>query len=250
MSLVTVIRDVYRLDERRGLRDALRVLFPTGGYGWHPSGVYCFWDPETRDVLYVGLATNIMRRFAQHNGLAGPSIKGNKQREIDEWFTEHPRLGYSIIVQSAAVVMLGVDIPSEIIATAEGQLLEAHRERFGVLPPWNAMGGSTFGATQAGPLSPGYFLLLTGRADNLLIARRTIRQLAAEPESVFHEMTLHGARMHALHRHRKTGGVGDDEILTSLTVLAQDPLRDHPVRHIALVESGYLMLDAPHPEAL
>ncbi len=35
--------------------------------------------------------------------------------------------------------------------------------------------------------------------------RRTIRQLAAEPESVDREMTLHGARMHALHECGMTG---------------------------------------------
>jgi hypothetical protein len=198
MTLATVIRDVYRSEERTELRDALRSLLPVGGYSWHPSGVYCFWDPDTRDILYIGLAKDIERRFAQHNGLVGSSTRGNKRAKIEAWFAEHPRLGYSIIVQSAAVVLLedfGLDTFSEIIAIGEGQLIEAHLQRFGVRPPWNAIGGSTHGATWAGPLSAGYFLLLTGRVDGLLVARRTIRQLAAEPDSVDREMTLHGARM-------------------------------------------------------
>lgn len=71
------------------------------------------------------------------------------------------------------------------------------------------MGGSTYGQTWAGPLSAGYFLLLTGRVYGLLVARRTIRQLAAEPESVDREMTLHGARLNAVHEHGMAGGVGD-----------------------------------------
>lgn len=176
MTLATVIRDVYRSDERTGLRDALRSLLPVGGYNWHPSGVYCFWDPDTRDVLYIGLAKDIERRFAQHNGLVGSAARGNKRKKIEEWFAEHPRLGYSIIVQSAAVVLLedfGLDTSSEIIAIGEGQLIEAHLQRFGVRPPWNAIGGSTYGATWTGPLSAGYFLLLTGRVDGLLVARWT-----------------------------------------------------------------------------
>ncbi len=252
MTLATVIRDVYRSEERKELRDALRSLLPVGGYNWHPSGVYCFWDPDTRDVLYVGLAKDIERRFAQHNGLVGSSAKGNKRTKIDGWFAERPRLGYSIIVQSAAVVLLegfGLDTSSEIIAIGEGQLIEAHRQRFGVRPLWNAMGGSTYGATWTGPLSAGYFLLLTGRVDGLLVARRTIRQLAAEPESVDREMTLHGARMHALHEHGMTGGVGDREIKSALAALLQNrELGDDPIRHVDLAASGYLMLDAPHPE--
>ncbi len=77
----------------------------------------------------------------------------------------------------------------------------------------NEMGGSTYGAGWAGPHSAGYFALLTGRVDGLLVARRTIRQLAAEPESVDREMTLHGARMHALHECGMTGRPVDDQAI-------------------------------------
>jgi hypothetical protein len=252
MTLATVIRDVYHSNERKEMRKALRKLLPVGGMDWHPSGVYCFWDPESREVLYVGLATNIERRFAQHNGLAGSSAKGNKRRQIDEWFAEHPRLGYSIIVQSAAVVLLerfGLDTSTEIIAIGEGQLIEAHIQQFGTRPPWNAIGGSSYGSTWAGPRSAGYFSLLTGRLDSLLVARRTIRQLAAEPDSVDREMTLHGARMRALHEHGMAGEVNDHVIMSALTELFVNPeLRDDPMRHLDLVASGHLLLDAPHPE--
>ena len=180
MTLATIVRDVYSSDERNEMHDALRDLLPVSGVDWHPGGVYSFWDPESRDVLYVGLTKNLGTRFAQHNGLAGSSAKGNKRRNIDDWFEEHSELGFSIIIQSAAVVLLegfGFDTPTEIVAIAEGQLLEAHHQSFGFRPPWNVIGGSRNGATWAGPLSAGYFLLLTGRADCLLVARRTVRQL-------------------------------------------------------------------------
>jgi hypothetical protein len=71
MTLATVIRDSYHLNERKEMRDALHELLPVHGSDWHTSGVYCFWDPDSRDALYIGLAKNIEQRFAQHNGLAG-----------------------------------------------------------------------------------------------------------------------------------------------------------------------------------
>jgi hypothetical protein len=85
--------------------------------------------------------------------------------------------------------------------------------------------------------------------DGFLVARRTIRQLATEPDSVDREMTLHGARMRALHDCGMSGGVGDGEIMSALTELLRDPeLGDDPLRHIDLAGSGYLMLEAPYPE--
>jgi hypothetical protein len=46
-----------------------------------------------------------------------------------------------------------------------------------------------------------------------------------------------------------TGGVGDSEIMGALSALLQSPeLGDDPMRHVDLAASGYLMLDAPHPE--
>lgn len=62
-------------------------------------------------------------------------------------------------------------------------------------------------------------------------------------------MTLHGARMHALHEHGMAGGVGEGKIMTALAELLRNPeLGDNPMRHIDLAASGYLMLDAPHPK--
>jgi len=51
MTLATVIRDAYGPTDSQDMRGALRRLLPTNSYEWHSFGVYCFWDPETRDVL-------------------------------------------------------------------------------------------------------------------------------------------------------------------------------------------------------
>jgi hypothetical protein len=260
MTLATVIRDVYRTDERREMRQALRTLFAQGGHDWHPSGLYCFWDPDSRDVLYLGLAGNLERRFSQHNRLAGTTERGNKSVKINEWFQSHERLGYSVVVQSAAVVLLdgledlGLDDASGIIVSGEGQLIESFCQRFGAIPPWNAIGGSTAGARFAAEGAAAYFSLMTGDRDSLFVARRTMRQLAAEPESVDHEMTLHGGRMHALHENGWAGvGANDTDVRRALRDLAANPslqglFHDEPARQLALHRSGYFRLPAPHPE--
>ncbi|MBU8857409.1 MULTISPECIES: GIY-YIG nuclease family protein [unclassified Micromonospora] len=252
MTLCTVIRDVYGPDERRTMGAALRELLPAVGFDWHPSGVYCFWDPQSRDVLYVGLAKDIPKRFAQHNGLSGSSTKGNKRAEIDQWFTTHSAIGYSILVQSGAVAMIespSLDTPSEIIALGEGQLIEAHRQRYGARPPWNAIGGSTGGARWAGAFSSGWFALLTGRQDCLLVARRTIRQLAGDPLSIGREMTLHAARLNAAHLSGLGGQpFGDKEIVLALEQLVTNPPGGASFVYDDFTASGYLHLDAPHPE--
>jgi hypothetical protein len=58
-----VVRDVYTDAERRDLRASLKRLLPIGSTIWSLAGVYCFWDPETHDALYVGLSNNLAGRF-------------------------------------------------------------------------------------------------------------------------------------------------------------------------------------------
>jgi len=250
VTLATVIREAYRQGEARDVWQALRQLLPVDSTDWSPTGVYCFWDPDSREALYVGLAKNLANRFAQHNSLVSHPDTGNKRRKIAEWFQHHDRLGYSIVVQSAAVVILeafGLETAGEIAGLGEGQLIEAYSRQYGKRPPWNRISGSIAGASHAGPLTGGYFDLLTGRVSNLFVARRSLRQLAEEPESVDHEMTLHGARMHALEEGFFRGqGVGDNEIVQWLKeLLVNRRWGDDPLRHLALVASGYMLLDPP-----
>lgn len=250
--LATIIRDAYRVDEREQVLEALEWITPEAGWGWHPAGVYCYWDPWTGEILYLGLATNLGRRFAQHNFLAGSSARGNKRREIANWFKSHSHIGFSVIVQSSAVEFAqhdDFDTPSEIVATGEGQLIRAHKNMFGRLPPWNKIGGSLYGASWAGSRTPGYFGLLNGRIDNLMVARRTIRQLADQSTAFGMEQTVHGARLWALSHHGMGGGVGDEEIRKWFERLRANPvIGDDPIQYAVIDDFGYLNQEASHPE--
>lgn len=235
------------------MREALRRLSSITASGFHRSGIYCFWDPDTSDILYLGLATTLSERFAQHTALSDRSARGNKRKQIKEWFESHDRLGYSILIQSAFVEGFsdGGDTPQSIVATGEGQLIDAYVKQFGTLPLWNRIGGSVDGAAWSGPLTPGYFRLLTGQSDGLIVSRRSIRDLSADDDAIDHEMTLHGARMNALHRFGMGSGAGDEEILAALEQLRVNPMFDGDRQAIdRLIGSGYLYEPAAHPEEL
>jgi hypothetical protein len=194
---VTIVREQFGTDERGEIRAALEeIASPLDMWGWSSNAVYTFWDPTSRDVLYVGLAVDIAERFAQHLGLKSCRAKGCKREQINAWFTDNQTIGYSVILQSAnmqpVVARLAKDLglsgpeadeiqPGEL-RYLEGRFIEAHRRRFGSRPTWNSVGGSRFGQEQVAHLEPdALFDILTGRVDSLLVARPSIRGLAASP---------------------------------------------------------------------
>lgn len=129
----------------------------------------------------------------------------------------------------------------------EGQLIETHLLVHGSKPRWNDIGGAARGRRGA-RVAPSYLDLLTGPQDSLLVARRSIRQLAADPEAQRHEATIHAARLHAsIEAGLRGEGVANSDIVRWLTTLAEHPDRYQvdPTDHVVLVASGYLLLDAP-----
>jgi hypothetical protein len=78
-------------------------------------------------------------------------------------------------------------------APLEGGLLKAHLLRYGRLPAWNSIGGSRR-AAQAASADDDTLDLLTGRLDSLLVARRPLRELSAQPRLAWLENWLHTAR--------------------------------------------------------
>jgi hypothetical protein len=215
----TIIIDAYRHDERREVYDALEELFgPTSGTSWSTAGIYVYWDFTTREILYVGLATDLPVRFGQHNRFKGCPKRSCKRDEIDAYFAAGNKfLGFTIVPLSSLtqpsaarwdhVIDLQdrelIDIQAAFnaealdeIRTLEGALIAAHKARTGHIPPWNKDPGRV--PTQKVSPTDGTSAAVTGRFDCLLQSRRTIRELAADGEASIFEEHLHGARLLAV----------------------------------------------------
>ena len=81
----TVIIDAYTKDETEALAYAIDdICCPSDNYGWASAGIYCFWDYNTHEVLYIGLASDLYERFRQHNGLLPMQNEGCKYKQIQE----------------------------------------------------------------------------------------------------------------------------------------------------------------------
>lgn len=245
MALGTVVRDVYANGERRMMLSNLNSLLRQPN--WNTAGLYCYWDPDDRKALYIGLARNLCTRFAQHNSLRGNKpASGNKGAQINDWFAHHDRLGFSLVIQDA----IGDDTYGEFSSTAEGQLIEGFRVLHGQLPPWNKIGGSKAGATFAGTDTATWFDFMTGTVDSMVVARRTIRELDEDPTAEFNEAAVHMSRT-AFNRYAENSKIDDRAILADLRDHLAETVRQHP-SYADLYDfetlSEYLKQPAPHPE--
>jgi hypothetical protein len=218
--LGTIILDAYSAAERENIAQALdEICSPLDNYGWASAGVYCFWDPSDRSILYIGLSVDLPQRFREHNRLRGETATGNKRREIDVYFENAGHLGFSILVQSPmaqplsyrALLPFGVDASEvkeayddlvdhgrEGIRRAEGLWIEAHRQTFGSIPSWNEIGGLADARVDITPTTSLALEVMTARKDSLIAARHTLREIAADATIEGIEEFLHGARQLAL----------------------------------------------------
>lgn len=204
--LCTVVYDSYSMDERAEVRDALKVLLAPNQPDWSPAGVYCYWDRDSHDILYLGLTKDLPGRFAQHNGLVSHPEGGNKWKHIKPHLETRGRIGFSILLQGKAISLMEqlyeIDATlgwqqQQVLAVGEGQLIETHRLVYGRRPPWNTDPGSLLGrrwATEAAPLLE----LLAARRESLFAARVPIRQLATDLGPRFKEGVIHASRMRAV----------------------------------------------------
>ncbi|PEF07918.1 hypothetical protein COM97_03680 [Bacillus thuringiensis] len=212
----TIIQDAYTKAETEQIIEAVEDLCnPSSGYGWSSAGIYCFWDYTTKEVLYIGLARDLLDRFKQHNGITRVDPKGCKIEKIEEYFQSKQKLGYSIFVQSSMHQAFGkknkgilgnytedqfpfAQYPIDDIKMTEGILIESYKKKHGNLPPWNRVGGSIKGQTAA---TDGNYILvesLTHQNISPFIARHTLRELYADSTYLWYEEYLHGARMQML----------------------------------------------------
>jgi len=209
------------------------------------------------------MAIDLPNRFGQHTGLVGCPKQGCKRAEIDGWFKRHDMLGYSVMLQTSNIQpvgrrraqVLGIKLkareglqddfldplPGEL-ADFEGRIIEHHRLNVGVRPPWNAVGGSTFGAAQAqGIGEDDLFRVLTGVKDSPLVARRSIRELAHDDTAMTYEEHLHTARIHSVMYGRPGTSLGIAEFQAVLEQVPDGPLE----AGARLKAAGYLTQPAP-----
>lgn len=220
----TVIIDAYSKEERKEIADAIEDLCsPIDNYGWASAGIYCFWNYYTKEVLYIGLASDLSDRFRQHNGMKPVSDSSCKFIKIEEYFNSNKKLGYTIFVQSSLSQPLTYrnkstykkfadqekspveDMLSEQgkddIKRVEGILIESYRRRNGKFPPWNEVGGSTSGHRNAMPNNYNIVRSFCYPEDYHrypIISRSSIRELSNNATYAAFENYLHVVRMNVL----------------------------------------------------
>jgi hypothetical protein len=252
----TFILDVFQRSDAQAVRDALEELVgPRSGSSWATNGVYVFWRPDGREPLYVGIATDIPTRFAQHLGLRHCPAAGCKREEIATYFdTDGAKLGYTIVPLSnlsqadgsrlrvryepdddELEVRTGATTEQALneMRNLEGRLIEWTRIAFGAIPRWNTSRARI--PARPPDADDGTMAAAVGAIDVLLQARKSIRDLAGDPTHAYFEECLHGARMMAV-AFSVLGGPGfHDDMFRSLLgrVVEQNVL-------IRIIGSGYI----------
>lgn len=209
----TIIQDAYATDETKQIAEALEDLCnPHHSYGWSSAGIYSFWNYTTKEVLYIGLAVDLLERFKQHNGIIRMDPKGCKYEKIQEYFKTHDKIGYSVFVQSShhqpvysknkteweqfdPTQFPNVQSASEDIKIAEGILIETYKMRHGILPPWNRVSGSKEGQKVA--KSGNYIFIdsLKHPKSSPFTAKHTLREISSNATYLVFEEFLHSVRM-------------------------------------------------------
>ena len=220
----TVIIDAYAKDDAEELAMAIDDLCsPNDSYGWASAGIYSFWDYNTHEVLYIGLASDLAERFKQHNGLIEMSENGCKRCQIEEYFKNHDKLGYTIFVQSplsqpmvhrnrkqyeafaaeknTPVQEYVSDQGIEDIKRVEGNLIQAFNLYYGHLPAWNRIGGSIEGHQRVLENNINIVKCFSNPQEykaNPIVSRSTIRELSNNATYTAYEIDLHAVRMYML----------------------------------------------------
>lgn len=206
--LLTILADQYKADESKEIAAALsQVCSPDDNYGWSSAGIYCFWNPTTSEILYIGLSIDLGRRFCEHNSLVKVDPKGTKQEKIKEYFLENEKLGYSVLLQAPLdQPNLSVSEKERLqlpgfegilnVKNGEGTLLKAYKNKTGKLPPWNKIGGARSGAKSATKGHFNYFKDLSEMSrPSVLRSELSLRQISNSAMEAAVEIGIHGLRI-------------------------------------------------------
>ena len=167
----TVIIDIYKKSEIDLIVNAIEELCsPNDTYGWSSAGIYSFWNPSTKEIYYIGLASDLGVRFKQHNGLLTSPDGCSKLLQINNYFKDYDKIGYTIFVQSSlsqpitnrnsslykkyiqdffSIQNYAGEESINFIKQTEGILIETYKKTHGTYPKWNQIGGSEYGQNKA-----------------------------------------------------------------------------------------------------
>jgi hypothetical protein len=216
----TFLLDVYRKEDAPDIRDALeKILGPESASSWATGGVYVFWNPDTREPLYAGIAGDFPVRFAQHNGLRACPAKGCKREQIEEYFAnESDLLGYTVLTLSSLsqpstfrqrhwlgledreLIELNEALSDRVldeIRALEGRLIALSANQLGKPLRWNVSHGRLPRIEPSA--EEGTLAIAVGLFDCLLQGRKTIRELANDGEAMLFEEFLHAVRLGVVH---------------------------------------------------
>lgn len=213
----TIIIDAYSEDEVEIISKSLdEICSPSDAYGWSSAGIYCFWDYDTKEIYYIGLASDLNLRFKQHNGILPVKDECSKKEAISNYFKTHNKLGYSILAQSTLSQPITCRNSTEyaehlsnrcsienfsgnegkcFIKKAEGILLEAYKRNKGKHPEWNKVGGSKYGQKNTENNHYEVVKSFTDFDNNFLVSKSSLRELVINPTYERFENYLHEVRV-------------------------------------------------------
>lgn len=199
----TIIVDSYTKQENdiSSIFTALScVCHRLGKWSFDMYGVYFFWDFDTKEILYIGVTTNLTQRFGEHNGVLDvEGLKSTKYHEIQDYFKTKDRLGYSVFVQDPFRHDPSTHYPDkkEEAFTIESAFLEEYRQKFSNYPIWNKIGGIKKGRSPEMMKRYGnIFDMVTLSRIGFLNAKSTLREIEKDEVKKAHEYHLNAVRSH------------------------------------------------------
>lgn len=204
----TFVHDQFKKNEFLKIADSIiDSCSPDDSWGWASTGIYFFRSVPKHEILYIGLANDLYRRFSEHTGLVDCSPASCKINQIEEYFSEHEYLGITLLLQSKMDQMLVGKKTSEIAVESvdsgvrasltEGYFIKAYEKIHGIKPAWNKVHGSKKGHSLAEKTNRHSSLLkyVDPSYKSIFTSRKSISELAEDSYSCELEFEAHVVRM-------------------------------------------------------
>ena len=209
----TFIHDDFNFETHRKLQNSIEeIASAVNIFGWASTGIYFFRELPSNDVLYVGLATNLSKRFAEHTGLRPCPSKSCKFEQIKGYLEQNKKIGLTLFLQSQVdqstistnknANFISVDPNGEnAIKFTEGYFIRLFEKSFSRKPLWNLVNGCKGGQGLAERSQSEYLVhCINPEFTNPFTSRLSINELADDSNcsSLYCELDVHMIRMWAL----------------------------------------------------